>query len=439
MRLPPGPRIIPSAIQTLAWCFWPYELLSFCDRKYGDVFTVKLVGDRTYVVFSHPDPIRDTFAGLGSPDALGIGNEELRPMLGDNSLFLLDGDRHRQHRQHISPTFRPKSLPCFGALNAGIVAAAVQGLKPGDTVPVMPLARGIGVSFIVSVVFGLRTGPRFEAMREAVHHLITIVNGPLVYFALLQHDLGKWSPGGRVWRARAALLNIIDKEIAERRREPLEDANLLDALVVAEDDKGHPLSNDEIRDELLTVLLAGHDPTTAAAAWALYWIHKDASILERLRAEVESSSPEPESTVALPYLDAVCQETLRLYPIVPAVERIARVPVHILGYDLPVGVHLTPCIYLTHHRPDIYPQPQRFRPERFLERTYTPYEYLPFGGGTRRCIGAHFAPYQIKLVLASLMRSFRFELVDNGTIRPIQKGATIAPSAKLALHITDSA
>lgn len=438
MQFPPGPPV-PSAVQTLAWCTWPYELLALCARRYGDAFTVRLVGGRTYVVVSHPDAIRDVFAGLGRPESLGIGNEELRPMLGDNSLFLLEGERHRQHRQMLSPPFRPKALPCYGPLVPGIVAGAAADLRPGDEVPVMRLARRVGVAFIVSVVFGLRDGPRFEALREAVERLINIVNGPLVYFALLQRDLGRWSPGGRVWRARDALLKLVDEETEARRARPLAVQNLLDELVSAEGDDGLRLTNVEIREEVLTILLAGHDPTTAAVAWALYWVHRDDAVLERLRAELDAGPPEPERAAALPYLDAVCQETLRLYPIVPAVERIARVPVRILEYELPAGVHLAPCVYLTHHRPEIYPEPDRFRPERFLERAYTPYEYLPFGGGTRRCVGAHFAPYQIKLVLASLLRSFRFAPASKGAIRPVQKGATIAPSARLRLRVTETA
>ena len=435
MRLPPGPRL-PSPIQTLGWCVQPFEMIRFCSRRYGEPFTIKFVGNRTYVVVSHPDVVRDTFSGFGNPDSVAVGNEELRPMFGDNSVFLLTGERHRRHRHLISELFQRKALPCYGPRISEIADRLGGTASPGSSIPVIKFVRRMGISLIVSVVFGLREGPRFEAVRNAVEHLITIVNGPLVFFAVLQRNLGKWSPGGRVWRARETLMKIIDTEIAERRRQRLASPNLLDTLVDASEKGEAYCSDEEIRDEIITVLLAGHDPTTAATCWAMYLIHKHPAVEERLREELASSS-DPGETAALPYLDAVSMETLRLYPIVPAVERVLRVPAKIFDYDIPAGLRVAPCMYLTHRRPEIYPEPDSFKPERFVNRQYSPFEFLPFGGGSRRCVGAHFAPYQIKLVLASLLRRFRFELVENGPIRAVQKGATIMPSARFTLRVVE--
>lgn len=434
MRLPPGPPL-PRAIQTLGWCIQPYELMSLCARRYGEPFTINFVGNRTYVIVSHPDVVRDAFSGFGNPDSVGVGNEELRPMFGDNSVFLLTGAKHRRHRQLISELFQRKALPCYGPRISEIADRLGGIATPGASIPVIKFVRRMGISLIISVVFGLHEGPRFAAVHDAVERLITIVNGPLVFFASLQRDLGRWSPGGRVWRARDALVKIIDSEIAERRRQRLTSPNLLDTLVEASEKGEAYLSDEEIRDEIITVLLAGHDPTTAATCWALYLIHKHPAVEERLRGELVSSSSEPGETAALPYLEAVSLETLRLYPIVPAVERVLREPAKVFDYELPVGSRVTPCMYLTHRRPEIYPEPDSFKPERFVNRQYSPFEFLPFGGGTRRCVGAHFAPYQIKLVLASLLRRFRFELVNNGPIRSVQKGATIMPSARLTLQV----
>lgn len=434
MRLPPGP-FLPSPVQTLGWCVRPYEMIRFCARRYGEPFTVNFVGNRTYVIVSHPDVVRDVFSGFGNPDSVGVGNEELRPMFGDNSVFVLTGEKHRRHRQLISELFQRKALPCYGPRISEIADQLGGTMTVGSSVPVIKFVRMMGISLIVSVVFGLTDGPRFMAVRDAVERLINIVNGPLVFFTLLQRDLGRWSPGGRVWRVRAALMKIIDAEIAERRRQRLTSPNLLDTLVDASENGGGYLSDDEIRDEIITVLLAGHDPTTAATCWALYLVHKHPEVEERLRSELVSSSPDLSATAALPYLEAVSLETLRLYPIVPAVERVLREPAKVFDYEIPAGLRLTPCMYLTHRRPEIYPEPDSFRPERFVNRQYSPFEFLPFGGGTRRCVGAHFAPYQIKLVLASLLRRFRFEFVDNGPIRAVQKGATIMPSARLRLRV----
>jgi cytochrome P450 len=401
------------------------------------VFSIRLIGNRTYVLISDPEAIRSVFGGFGNPDSVSIGNDELRPLLGDNSLLILNGPRHQQDRKLIAPLFRPGKVACYGSVVADIAYAAGREWKCGDIIPVLPFVRSLGIAVIIAIVFGLRAGPRFQQFLEAIERIVDIVNGPMLYFALLQRDLGNWSPGGKIWKARDVLFDLIDAEIAARGRSRVpETPNLLDLLLSTKDEHGEYRSDAAIRDQTLTMLLAGHDPTAAATAWALYWIHKKPAVAEAIRAELASGPSDPSGPAALPYLDAVCQETLRLYPVVAAVERITHEPVSVGGYDLPSGVHLAPCIFLAHHRPDIFPEPESFIPERFLNRRYPPSVFFPFGGGPRRCIGADFAPFQIKLVLASLMRRFQFNLVDRGAIHPVLKGATIAPSAKLALQVT---
>src|SRR2546423_12164161 len=173
MRLPPGPRL-PSPIQTLGWCVQPFEMIRFCSRRYGEPFTINFVGNGTYVVVSHPDVVRDPFSGFGNPDSVAVGNEELRPMFGDNSVFLLTGERHRRHRHLISELFQRKALPCYGPRISEIADRLGGTASPGSSIPVIKFVRRMGISLIVSVVFGLREGPRFEAVRNAVEHLITI-------------------------------------------------------------------------------------------------------------------------------------------------------------------------------------------------------------------------------------------------------------------------
>lgn len=436
MPLPPGPGW-PRVIQTIMWCISPYGMLARCHRQFGDVFTVRIVGNRTYVMISDPSLTRDVFAGFGNVDSLSIGNEELRPLLGDNSLLLLNGARHQHDRRLLAPVFRSTSLASYGPLVWEMAQATGRGWQPGDEIAVLPTVRALGISVIVAIVFGLREGPRFARLVETVRKIIEVVNGPMIYFALLQRDLGRWSPGGRIWKARDELYDLIDREIVERGRSgPPDIPNVLDVLLGSRDEHGAPRSKASIRDEIITILLAGHDPTTAAMAWALYWIHKTPRVAERVRAELAACAEHPAAPAALPYLDAVCHETLRLYPPVPATERITRGPVHVAGFDLPAGVHLAPCTFLTHQRADLFDDPGAFVPERFLGRRYPPSVYFPFGAGPRRCIGADFAPFQMRVTLASLMSRFEFALDGARRIGPVLRGATIAPSGRLTLRVT---
>jgi cytochrome P450 len=213
----------------------------------------------------------------------------------------------------------------------------------------------------------------------------------------------------------------------------------LTLLMAARDPQGQPLSEVELRDELITLLFAGHETTASALAWALYWVAFLPEVRRKLLAELEELQPTPDPTAIarLPYLSAVCQETLRLYPIaLSAFPRVVKQPLEIAGYALEPGTLLIPSIYLAHHRPTVYPEPKQFRPERFLERQFSPYEYLPFGGGDRRCIGSAFALFEMKLVLFELVSQLELALVNPKPIRPIRRGLTVAPSDRLRLRIT---
>jgi len=429
---------MPGTIQTLGFLVRPYEVLERCYRTYGDMFTIRLLGDKTYVVVSDPQLVRHVFAGCGAPESLDVGNSEFKPLLGENSILILNGPRHRRHRALLLPPFRPAGFSSYGAHAWSIAEETGLGWTRGDTFAVMPLMRRISIAVIVAIVFGKRAPEQTQKFRSAVERLMQFVNGPLVYVAMLQKDLGRWSPGGRVWHARRQLLELIDTEIADCRRGTIKDAGnaLLNVLVQARDDAGDPLTDTEIREEILTMLLAGHDPTTAASSWMLYCIHEEAAVDEKVREELRSCPPAPEAIAALPYLDAVCNESLRLYPVIPVVERVARVPLQIGRFDIPPDCRIAPCIYLVHRRPDLFPEPESFRPERFLGRRYAPHEFFPFGGGSRRCVGASFAPYQMKLVVASLLRRFRFRRTA-GKIRPRFRGAAVTPSSNFALQVTD--
>jgi cytochrome P450 len=236
---------------------------------------------------------------------------------------------------------------------------------------------------------------------------------------------------------KAKVDQLIYAEIQDRRdRNDFSGDDILTLMMTARDDQGNPLSDEELHDELVTLLIAGHETTASALSWALYWIHALPEVQDKLRYELESlgDHPEPLEIASLPYLNAVCQETLRIYPVAPTTGiRILRQPMTVEEYDFPQGTVLFPSIYLVHHTEALYPKSKQFKPERFLERQFSPYEFLPFGGGHRSCIGMAFAMMEMKLVLATILQRWQLELVSQKPIKPVRRGLTVAPPSSLKL------
>lgn len=260
-------------------------------------------------------------------------------------------------------------------------------------------------------------------------------NSPLksffLFFPVLQKNLGFLTPWGKFVKQQQLIHEILQTEIYRRRNNPdTLGEDILSLILSARDEAGKPMSDAEIRDELMTMLFAGHETTANSLAWAFYWIHYLPEVREKLMAELNSLPQNADSNfiAKLPYLSAIVSETLRIYPVVVFVGRQLKAPLEILGYNFEAGTSLLPSIYLTHHREDIYPEPKKFKPERFLERQFSPYEYLPFGGGNRRCLGYAFALFEMKLVLATILSQVELELLDRHPLKPVRRGITFTPS-----------
>jgi cytochrome P450 len=430
MTLPPGPKT-PVLVQTLQFSMRTYAFLRRCAGEYGDPFTMRLIGNRIYVLISEPSVVREVFAGFNEQAQIEVGNDELRPALGNNSLLLLNGSRHYQHRRILLASFSAASLSLYDCLIRGATERVLR--KRGALIPMFDALREVALEAILLVVLGPRPGDRIEELKASITGFVNCVSGPLAYLTFLQRDFGPWSPGGRVFRAKRRVDQMLEEEI-EAHRKPMagQDGGVLSYMLNATDEAGQRFSDEEIHDELITLILAGHDPTTSALAWAMYWIHTDRSVEETLRDEFgRTAEDDPKSWL---YLEAVFNETLRICPMFPMVERKLREPVEIMGHVIDPGVRISPCMYLTHHRPELYPEPECFRPERFLKRRFAPHEFYPFGGGGRRCIGASFALHQMKITLATMLRQWRFEPVRWGQVRPILRGASIAPSGELMMR-----
>jgi cytochrome P450 len=266
--------------------------------------------------------------------------------------------------------------------------------------------------------------------------MLEVFNSPvmasLLFFPRLRTDLGAWSPWGKYQRSQQKIDEIVYTEIAERKASQDPNRNdILSLLMSARDEEGNPMSDKELRDELMTLLFAGHETTATAMSWALYWTHCYPEIKEKIRQEVATlgDNPNPVDITRLPYLSAVCSETLRIHPVgMLTFPRVVEEPVELDGYALKKGTILMGCIYLAHHRKQTFPDSHTFKPERFLEKQFTPYEFMPFGGGVRRCIGEVLAIYEMKIAIATILANYELALVDNKPEKPQRRGLTLAPS-----------
>ena len=409
--------------------------------EYGDVFRTNSNSLFPVIYFCNPKAIQQIFTA--DPDTFTSGgtNGILQYYVGRNSLLLQDGDRHKRQKKLLMPPFHGDRMRKYGDLIYNITSNVISNWKIEQPFPIRKLTQEISLKVILRAVFGLdQQGKSYEKLRVLMSDLLDSISSPLsstfLFFNFLRKDWGPWSPWGRFLRKKQELHELIIAEIQTAKKEGNHRDDILSLLLEARDEAGNAMSDEEIKDELLTMLLAGHETTASALAWALYWIDMIPSVGEKLMAEL-ATIPNDSDQVAitkLPYLSAICQETLRIYPIaMNAFPRVVQKPIEIMGYQLEPGMVAIVPIYLTHHREDIYPEPKQFKPERFLERQFSPYEYLPFGGGSRRCIGSAFALFEMKLVLTTILSRWELKLLPNQRIRPVRRGLTMAPPANMRM------
>ncbi|MDZ8185504.1 MAG: cytochrome P450 [Nostoc sp. ChiSLP02] len=435
MKLPESPQT-PKLIQLLQWIFNPFKLMETSAKAYGECFSLNLTGNSQIVLFSNPQAIQQIFtAPLEQLDAKGSA-QLLKSLLGDNSLILLSGAPHQRQRRLLTPPFHGDRMKAYGQIITNITHEVISKWKIGEPFSIRNSMQEISLRVILQAVFGLHQGERFAKLQELLSAVLELSGSPLrasiTFFPILQVDLGNWSPWGKYLRQVQQIDKILYSEIQERRDNPdASRSDILSLMMSARDVNGEPMTDVELRDELMTLLVAGHETTASALTWAMYWIHHLPEVREKLLTELDNVNENADGNEIsrLPYLTAVCQETLRIYPIVMlTIPRIVKTPIEIMGYQLQPGTLLTGSIYLMHHREDLYPEPNQFKPERFLQRQYSQYEYLPFGGGNRTCIGMAFAMFEMKLVLATMLSQMNLALVDNYPVKPKRRGVTVGPS-----------
>lgn len=436
-------------LQKIQWIADPVGYMESAVRKYPDIFTTEIFGFGSSIVFvNEPQAIQQILTNDRKQfSAPGELNAILTPVLGDSGVIMLGGDRHRKRRQLVMPSFHGSRMQNYGQLVFEITTKVFDKLFVNRKVNPHFLARdamqNISLQIILQAVFGIYEGDRCQQLQTFMTKLTELFASPLtsafLFLPSIQKDLGEWSPWGNFVRQRAQIDKLIYIEIAERHaKQDLNRTDILSMLMAARDEEDKPMTDLELRDELLTLLFAGHETTATAMSWALYWVHRLPDVKEKLLQELKSVSDPTDwmSIFRLPYLTAVCNETLRIYPVAMLTfPRVVEEPVELLGYKLEPKTIILGCIYLVHHREDLYPDANQFKPERFLDRQYSPYEFMPFGGGVRRCVGEALAQFEMKIVLATILSNYDLELSDRQPVKPQRRGVTLAPAGGIKMAI----
>jgi len=426
----------PALWQTLQLISQPTKFLENCLEQYGEPFTVRVLGVNSppVVFFSDPQAIKEIFALPGEKFDFKKATHVFQPLMGDQSIILQEGRSHQRQKQLMMPPFHGDRMKAYGENICQITQNVTQQWALGKVISLQQEMSNITLQIILQVVFGISPGSRYDKIQELLSSLLDDVTKPwyssLFFFPPLQKDLGAWSPWGHFLRRRQEIDELIYSEISQRRREKPK-TDILSLLMSAQDENGQQMTDVELRDQLVSLLLLGYETTAAALSWAFYLIHSSPQVLTKLSSELaQTSLDNSEKITVFPYLTAVCQETLRIYPIgLICTPRMLKETVQINGENFEPETIVVPCIYLAHRRQETYAQPDKFLPERFMHHRFSPYEYLPFGGGIRGCIGVAFSMYEMKLVLATILSSFELAIADSRPAYPVRRGITIVPSA----------
>jgi cytochrome P450 family 135 len=392
-----------------------------CRRRYGDMFTVKLAHEGTWVFVCHPDAVKQVFTSDPNVLHAGEANVILLPVLGRNSVLLLDGKPHMAQRKLMLPPFHGERMQRYEELIGEIAETEIESWPAGSPLQLHRRMQAVTLEVIMRAVFGVRDADRLSQLRDGIRTLLDYSTNPRAMLLLIALGPERLTAKGLLDPVLKPVDELIFDEIRSRRSAPdlAERDDILSLLVQARHEDGSEMSEQELRDELMTLLVAGHETTATALAWAMERLARHPGALDRLREEVDEGEDE--------YLDAVVKETLRLRPVVQIVVRKLKQPMEIGGRLLPAGASVVPSIYLVHRREDVYPEPRRFRPERFLEQPAGTYTWIPFGGGVRRCLGASFALFEMKTVLAAIVSSLEVRPSDGRSERPVRRAITFAP------------
>jgi cytochrome P450 len=420
-QLPPGPRI-PSALQTLGWWTRPAAYLERCRARYGKRFTIRLLGQSPFVIFSDPDEIKQIFTA--PPDVLhpGEGAHILEPVIGPSSVILLDEAPHMRQRKLLLPAFHGEKMQRLSGLMEELAEAEVASWPLDQPVALHPRLQRLTLEVILRAVFGLERGAQLDELRDLMTELLSFGESPVSLLPPAQRLLSGLGRMAQFEHASERSTEMIYELIEERRARGVDGDDVLSLLLGARDEDGEPMSPAEMRDELVTALVAGHETTASQLAWAFEQIARADRVQRRLHDELDAGEDEA-------YLTATINEILRRRTVVPNAEpRLVKQSIEIGGIEYQPGVVLFASAHLLHHDPAIYPEPYAFRPERFLDKSPGTYTWTPFGGGRRRCLGASFALLEMKIVLRAVLSRHELRSTSSTPETTRRRGITFSPS-----------
>jgi cytochrome P450 family 135 len=419
-------------VQSVGFLRDPVRFLADCQRRYGDVFRVRFLGMGNLLYVAEPGLAREVFA---TDRDIGLAGEARRPFLepvaGPNSLLCIDGERWQRQRKLLGPPLHGEAIRSYRDQIAEIAADEVERWPDGGTFPLRPKMQAITLEVILRVVFGIEDADRLDRLRRLLPQLVRTGEWMVWLPERARNAIARVSTSGPIgrrlspWSRFVAVRDEVDAilydEIDRRRSEPASDrGDVLTLLLQARDEDGNPMTDEELRDELVTLLEAGHETTATGLAWAFERLTRSPRALERLIEEIDAGEER--------YLDAVVKETLRVRPVLLDVVRVPTEPMTIGGYDAPAGTYLTPAIVLIHLRPDLYEEPEEFRPERWLVERPPHQAWMPFGGGQRRCVGSHLALMEMRTVIAEVVKRVRLAPAEAEPERQRLHHITLVPS-----------
>jgi len=431
VTLPPGPRW--KWLSDLRYFRDPTTFHRSCRKSFGETFTVNGAEGKV-VVTTSPALARQIYSA--THDQLGAPVDLTEPALGEGSLFHLDGANSRQSRRLVTSPITSNALKVFVPMIMDVTDRHVASWSTDRPVFLRQAMNDLSKEIIIRTVVGTQDQARVDRCAQLITAYVASFFSPALFWLSLRNwAIPQWR---RFIRAREAVRDHLRSEIALGRTEDRRASSVMDCLLGAKTADGHPIDDEQIIDNLLTMLLAGHETTSVGVTWAIYGLERDPDILKTLRDELHASGRGgwQDDPMGQPWLGAVCREAVRLYPITSRITRkVINQPYRLGSWNVPVGVGVGISITAIHKDPSIYQDPMAFRPDRFLERTYAAHEYMPFGGGIRRCVGAAFAEVQMRLVVAHLVTCFDFEAVSRRPAKPVRRNVIVAPDGDIAMRI----
>jgi cytochrome P450 len=421
----------PGKLALMKMMFDLSYTLADMARDYGDPFTLPTAFGPMVVTVA-PEGNKEIFTA--DPDSFTASAADSFGRVIRSSVLVTSGAEHRRQRKLLTPPFHGQRMRSYGTMMKTVAKEWGARLPIGTPFVMIKTTQAITLDVIIEAVFGVDAGERVAQFRT---DLLAVLDSftPLIFLKPLQHEFAGLGPWARFQRGFRKLAEHVFALAAERRANLDGREDILSLLLTAKDDEGKGLSDQEILDQLITIVFAGHETTAVMLAWAFYLLHLNPDKLAELHREIDPLpiETEPETIAKLPYLEGVVNETLRLYPPVHVVHRKLARPMKLMGYDLPIGTVVAAGAFATHRLAAIYPEPERFLPERFINKSYSPFEFLPFGGGARRCLGAAFATYEMKLVLFQLLKQLRFRLLETKPVQFTHRAGTVGPKGGIRM------